>query len=250
MAGGLGSRLKGRTEAMPKGFIEIGGKAIVEWSVKKLFAAGVEEIIIGTGHCSEWYERLAEKYHCIKLARNDRYADTGSMGTLACCAPLVHGDFLLLESDLIYDSIGLSVLVNSIETNVILASGPTNSGDEVYLQTDDNGYLVRHSKNSSTLSRIDGELVGITKLAKKTLDSMVAYCLDHQEDQPKMEYETAMSAVSPPRRTPLLKYMWKKSDTMPGGKSTTKAILKWLLHPSTRSLLKMKKSVQSGDEYF
>lgn len=196
MAGGLGSRLKGRTEAMPKGFIEIGGKAIVEWSVQKLFAAGVEEIIIGTGHCSEWYERLAEKYQCIKLARNDRYTETGSMGTLACCAPLVHGDFLLLESDLIYDSIGLSVLVNSVETNVILASGPTKSGDEVYLQTDDNGYLVRHSKNSSTLTRIDGELVGITKLAKKTLDSMVAYCLDHQKDQPKMEYETAMSAVS------------------------------------------------------
>jgi 2-aminoethylphosphonate-pyruvate transaminase len=55
MAGGLGSRLKNLTEAMPKGFLEIDGVPIVETSVKKLFAAGIEEIIIGTGHCSEWF---------------------------------------------------------------------------------------------------------------------------------------------------------------------------------------------------
>ena len=66
LAGGLGSRLKGRTEAMPKGFIEIDGHKIVEWSVQKLIAAGIEEIIIGTGHCAEWYEELAEKYRVIR----------------------------------------------------------------------------------------------------------------------------------------------------------------------------------------
>ncbi|HNQ98271.1 MAG TPA: aminotransferase class V-fold PLP-dependent enzyme, partial [Treponemataceae bacterium] len=37
---------------------------------------------------------------------------------------------------------------------------------------------------------------GITRLQKKTLDAMVAYCQDHLADQPKMEYETAMSAIS------------------------------------------------------
>lgn len=196
MAGGLGSRLKGRTESMPKGFIEIDGMAIVERSVKKLFASGVEEIIIGTGHCSEWYERLAEKYHCITLANNERYAETGSMGTLACCAPLVHGDFLLLESDLIYDDIGLFVLLNDQRKNLILASGATKSGDEVYLEADENANLVRHSKKLSEIKAVYGELVGITKLTKATLDAMVAYCTGHLSDQPKMEYETAMSAVS------------------------------------------------------
>lgn len=196
MAGGLGSRLKGRTVSMPKGFIEIDGIAIVERSVQKLFAAGVEEIIIGTGHCSEWYERLAEKYHCITLVKNERYADTGSMGTLACCTDKVHGDILVLESDLIYDDIGLSVLINDQRKNVILASGATKSGDEVYLEADGNGNLVRHSKKREELGSIYGELVGITKLTKDTLGAMVAYCTAHLGDQPKMEYETAMSAVS------------------------------------------------------
>jgi len=196
MAGGLGSRLKDRTVTMPKGFIEIDGMAIVEWSVKKLFNVGVEEIIIGTGHCSEWYEQLANKYHCITLVKNERYAQTGSMGTLACCAKAVTGEFLLLESDLIYDDIGLTVLINEQRRNVILASGATQSGDEVYLQCDAAGYLIQHSKKSSELSAISGELTGITKLSKETLDSMVTYSLAEIDTQPKMEYETAMSFVS------------------------------------------------------
>ncbi len=219
MAGGLGSRLKGRTESMPKGFIEIEGQAIVERSVQKLFAAGVEEIVIGTGHCSEWYERLAAKYRCITLARNDRYADTGSMGTLACCAPLVKGDFLLLESDLIYDDIGLAVLLNDQRKNVILASGATKSGDEVYLEADADGNLVRHSKKLAEIGTVYGELVGITKLEKKTLDAMVAYMAAHLVDQPKMEYETAMSAVSSSAKTvdkigirKIEHYVWREID--------------------------------------
>lgn len=169
---------------------------IIESSVKKLFASGIEEIIIGTGHCSEWFERLAEKYHCIKLVKNERYAETGSMGTLACCIPHVWSDSLILESDLIYDSQGLTVLINDSRRNVILASGKTSSGDEVYLQADTEGFLVRNSKNINELTSVYGELVGISKLKKSALDKMNRYCSEHLSDQPKMEYETAMSYIS------------------------------------------------------
>lgn len=196
MAAGLGSRLKGRTESMPKGFLEVEGEAIVKRSLRKLIEAGVEEIIIGTGHCSEWYERIADENALVTCVNNDRYAATGSMGTLACCASHVHGDFLLLESDLIYDDMGLFALLNDERRNVLLASGATASGDEVYLQCDARGDLARHSKKLSDLESSCGELVGITKLSKNTLDEMVAYSEQHAHDFPRMEYETAMCAVS------------------------------------------------------
>ncbi|WP_010255470.1 2-aminoethylphosphonate aminotransferase [Treponema primitia] len=218
MAGGLGTRLKDKTAAMPKGFIEIGGIAMVEWSVQKLFAAGIEEVIIGTGHCSEWYERLAKQYPCITLLKNDRYAATGSMGTLACCVPAVKGDFLLLESDLIYDSAGLAVLINETHQNVLLASGPTNSGDEVYLEADQNGNLTKHSKNRAVIGEPAGELVGITRLTKDTLDKMAAYMTAHLGDEPKMEYETAMAAVSQSAESNRIYirkieyYLWREVD--------------------------------------
>ncbi|AEF86156.1 nucleotidyl transferase/aminotransferase, class V [Treponema primitia ZAS-2] len=196
MAGGLGTRLKDKTVTMPKGFIGIGDLPMVEWSVQKLFAAGIEEVIIGTGHCDEWYQRLAEQYPCITLFKNEHYAETGSMGTLACCVPGVKGDFLLLESDLIYDAAGLSVLINEPHPNVLLASGPTQSGDEVYLEADTAGNFKKHSKNRALIGDLAGELVGITRLTRDTLDKMAAYMKAHLADEPKMEYETAMAAVS------------------------------------------------------
>lgn len=66
VAGGLGSRFGNRTKEMPKGFIEIDGVPMVERSVQKLIAAGIEEIIIGTGHCSEYYDELAKNITSLK----------------------------------------------------------------------------------------------------------------------------------------------------------------------------------------
>ncbi|MDR1931794.1 MAG: phosphocholine cytidylyltransferase family protein [Spirochaetales bacterium] len=196
MAAGMGLRLEGRTAEMPKGFLEIGGLSIVEWSIKKLFAAGIEEIIIGTGHCAEWYARLARRYAGLNLVHNESYASTGSMNTLARCAGKAEGPALILESDLIYDDIGLFALINDPRPNVILASGKTNSGDEVYLEADGDLRLLGNSKRKDDLGSICGELVGITKLDKKVLDAMAAFQSAHSADQPRMDYEAAMSAVS------------------------------------------------------
>jgi 2-aminoethylphosphonate-pyruvate transaminase len=195
VAGGLGSRFGDRTKEMPKGFIEIEGIPMVERSVQKLIAAGIEEIIIGTGHCSEYYDELAKKYHIIKTARNDNYANTSSMGTLAVCAPLIKGDFILLESDLIYDSVGLKVLQNDERANVILASGKSNSHDEVYLATNEDGILNEVSKDKSIIPNPAGELVGITKISKSCFDKMMAY---YESDYSliKIDYENVLKHIS------------------------------------------------------
>ncbi|MCR5763695.1 MAG: 2-aminoethylphosphonate--pyruvate transaminase [Treponema sp.] len=188
MAGGLGSRFGNRTQEMPKGFIKIDGVAMVERSVRKLIAAGIEKIIIGTGHCSEWYDRLAEKYPCITTVRNNDYANTSSMGTLAVCAPYVTDDCYILESDLLYDSIGLFVLENDSRKNVILASGATNSEDEVYLETDACKILTKVSKIKTDIPNPAGELVGISKVSYSLLKSMVQF-YNSNPDEKRIDYE-------------------------------------------------------------
>ncbi|MDR1218775.1 MAG: hypothetical protein LBK73_04110 [Treponema sp.] len=62
---------------MPKGFIEIGGVPIVKRPIKKLTAAGVEEIVVGTGRCADWFGRHGGG---ARFAHNARYAETGGMG--------------------------------------------------------------------------------------------------------------------------------------------------------------------------
>lgn len=196
MAGGLGSRFGGRTKAMPKGFIEIEGKAMVERSVQKLIASGVEKIIIGTGHCHEYYDELAKKYPCIKTVCNENYQNTSSMGTLEVCAPYITDSAYLLESDLIYDSIGLFVLSNDKRKNVILASGKTNSEDEVYLEADENGILKGVSKNKAEIKTVAGELVGISKVSKEFLDKMVRFYDETRKENAKIDYETVFKIIA------------------------------------------------------
>jgi 2-aminoethylphosphonate-pyruvate transaminase len=215
VAAGMGTRLKEKTVSMPKGFLELGGIAIVEWSVQKLLACGIEKIIIGTGHCAEAYNELAKKYHAIQTVFSADYETTGSMATLNVCAPYVTEDFLLLESDLIYDSIGLSVLCNDIHENVILASGATNSGDEVYLEAVNGPFLKALSKNKSELASTYGELVGITKISPALLAAMCAYNGKKRAEFPKLDYERAIMACTDKHSVFIRKveyYAWREID--------------------------------------
>jgi 2-aminoethylphosphonate-pyruvate transaminase len=218
LGAGLGSRLKEKTVAMPKGFLELGGKAIVEWSVQKLLACGVERVIIGTGHCHEYYDELAKKYPAVKTVFNAGFASAGSMGTLAVCAPCVTADFFLLESDLIYDAAGLFVLDNESRKNVVLASGATYSGDEVYLEAPE-GALRALSKNKNELRSVDGEFTGISRLTPVFLQKLCVYARDNRNTMPKLEYESAIAAVS--RKAPhdfpvyvrkIENYAWREID--------------------------------------
>jgi len=215
VAAGLGSRLKEKTALKPKGFLELGGIAIVEWSVQKLLACGIEKIIIGTGYHAEAYDELAKKYPAIQTAFSADYETTSSMATLNVCAPHVTDDFLLLESDLIYDSIGLSVLCNDINENVILASGATNSGDEVYLESVNGSLLKALSKNKNELFSIYGELVGISKISRSLLSAMCAYYKKNEKELPKLDYEHAITACTgsiPVFIRKIEYYVWREID--------------------------------------
>ncbi|MCL1960056.1 MAG: 2-aminoethylphosphonate--pyruvate transaminase [Spirochaetes bacterium] len=215
VAAGLGSRLKKKIVSMPKGFLELSGIAIVEWSVQKLLACGVEKIIIGTGYHAEAYDELAKKYLAIQTVFSAEYETTSSMATLNVCAPYVTDDFLLLESDLIYDSIGLSVLCNDIHKNVILASSATNSGDEVYLEAANGSFLKALSKNKAELSSTCGELVGITKISLSLLKAMCAYYEKKRAELPKLDYEHAIMACNDSNPVFIRKveyYAWREID--------------------------------------
>ena len=118
------------------------------------------------------------------------------MGTLEVCAPFVKDTALLLESDLLYDSIGLFALDNDSRKNVILASGKTNSEDEVYLETDENGVLSGVSKNKAEIRNVAGELVGISKVSKEFLNKMVDFYGKTRAENAKIDYETVFKKIA------------------------------------------------------
>ncbi len=197
LAAGMGTRLKGYTTERPKGFLEIDGTSLIERSVNHLIDAGVSDILIGTGYFHEHFDSLRLKYPEVRTFRNDRFATTGSMYTLYVLRDLIKGPFLLLESDLLYDPIALEYLLSDGEEDIILASGATQSGDEVFIQHSPEGFLQNMSKDRSVLKHIDGELVGISKLSKNTLTSMVSFSETlFNEGKLMINYEDALVGTS------------------------------------------------------
>lgn len=195
LAAGLGSRLKGLAENKPKGFLEIDGIALIERSVQNLSDVGIKHFFFGTGFLSEVYENFSKKYNaeCIK---NESYADTGSMYTLYCMHEKIKNDFLLLEADLLYHRNGLKTLLDEQHPDAILASGKTFSGDEVFIETDGESYLVNMSKNPLALASVDAELVGISKVSLNTYQKMCVVAETIFPQNRKLDYEYVFVEVS------------------------------------------------------
>ena len=193
MAAGVGSRFGVRTETKPKGFVCVGGAPMIERSIKTLLDAGIEKIIIGTGYRSSYYEELAKTYPQIVCCKSDKYAETNSMYTLyGCCGLIGNDDFLLLESDLIYERKALSVLMDNDYPNKTLVTPPAKQQDGYYLFADDDGFLSGCTTDTAKREQCRGELVGIHKLSNHTYQKMYSWYGNIWQQQPKLGYEYAM----------------------------------------------------------
>jgi choline kinase len=190
LAAGMGTRLRSEHEGLPKGFLELNGQSLIERSIKLLQQAGITDIVIVTGYLAEHYEQLAERSAgLVRTVHNEKFAESGSMYSLCCARDLLDGDFLLLESDLLYEARALDVLLAHESPDAILLSGPTNAGDEVYVEAP-TGSLISMSKSKSELGSVAGELVGISKISAELFAAMTHLARERFRETLRYDYET------------------------------------------------------------
>lgn len=196
MAAGLGSRFGEKTELMPKGFVPVGEISMIERSISILKSCGIERIIIGTGYHKEWYENLAKREKGIECVFSPRFAETNSMYTLWNCREAIgKDDFLLLESDLVFEQKAITSLLECKEPDVMLISPVTKFQDQYYVESDEHGVLTRCSVNKEELNA-KGELVGIHKLSGKFFSLMCQDYAKIAESKPKLGYEYELLSMS------------------------------------------------------
>jgi L-glutamine-phosphate cytidylyltransferase len=195
LAAGNGSRLRGTLNDRPKGFLKIGNRSIIEESITKLVHSGITDIVIVTGYRFKFYDRLAEKYPFVRTIFNPDFATTGSMLSFCIASKYVNSDFLLLESDLIYEYNALQTLQNSHLKNCILLSGKTGSGDEVYVGIQKEK-VVNMSKERNNINFLGGELVGISKISLKLYKRMLNIAKDKCKTIAQYHYEDCLTDLS------------------------------------------------------
>jgi 2-aminoethylphosphonate-pyruvate transaminase len=202
LAAGCGTRLAGEVTDRPKGLLRIGERPIIEESIEQLQDAGIEDVLIVTGHLAPQYEAFARHMRVVRTVHNERFADSGSMYSLYQARDLVRGPMLLLESDLVYEPRALATLLAGADEDAILVSGPTGAGDEVYVAIED-GRLAGMSKRRAGLpGRIAGELVGITRVSADLFELMCSLAAAAFANTLRVDYETDC-LVEAGRRRPI-----------------------------------------------
>jgi len=216
----------------PKGLLEIEGKSLIIRSLERLKNEGIDRVVIVTGFQDTMYHKHLEplaNLPKIEFIHSPPFAETGSMHSIFIAQEVLQDDFLLLESDLLYESRALSSVLNYEGPDVVLASGKTGSNDEVYIYGINRGENHNYETSSSIVSgdivaiskeprpdlQIKGELVGISKISQNLFHKM---CTQHQENLSfpcSNHYEECISEVSSEWVVPYLRIgdlVWTEID--------------------------------------
>jgi len=202
MAAGMGTRFGHYTDMIPKGFIPYKGKPMVIRSIETLIDCGIEKIIVGTGYHKEHYEALMSKYPQVQCVFSPRFAETNSMYTLWNCREAIGGDdFLLLESDLVFERKAISSLIECPFDSAMLITPVTKFQDQYYVQMNERCELINCSVNKEEIVP-SGELVGIHKISNSFYKVLCSEYEKIVEEKPKLGYEFQLLDVSQ-RITPM-----------------------------------------------
>jgi NDP-sugar pyrophosphorylase family protein len=104
LAGGLGTRMRPRTETLPKSLLEVRGKPFVDHQLAWLAAHGVSEVLLSVGHLGEQLEAHVgdgSRYGVAVAYVNEGATLRGTAGALALAAErgALAEEFLLTYGD-------------------------------------------------------------------------------------------------------------------------------------------------------
>ena len=146
LAAGLGTRLRPLTDDRPKALVTVAGKTLLEITIQRLRAFGVNEIIVNTHHFAEKIEEFLRAHQNfgirIELSREEELLDTG--GGLKKAAWFFRGDdepFLLHNVDVL-STIDLGAMVKAHrDSKAIVTLATMDRQTSRYLLFDEAGLL-------------------------------------------------------------------------------------------------------------
>lgn len=183
---------RNRNFDIPVSNLQINDTTLIERNINILKKNGIEDIIVISGYKSDL---LKEKIinTDITIIENQDYKWTGTMESLARAAAFIDNDFILIESDIVIEENGIKEIIEYPSRDCILITEESGSGDEAFVEIRDNK-IYKISKDIAQLNRIDGEMIGISKVSYEFYNKMLESYKDNHN--PYMNYEYMMLDIS------------------------------------------------------
>ena len=167
----MASRLRPLTLHTPKSLLTIDGKSLLQRSMDALIQNGIKDFVIVTGYLHEKIEAFVKEQYAdtisVKFIYNNVYDSTNNIYSLWLARPEAEGeDFLLLDSDLLYDPQIITEVMANKAANVLTLIKHDLGEEEMKVVTDADGVIKEISKTCNP-SDAAGESLGIEKIGKK-----------------------------------------------------------------------------------
>ncbi len=151
--------------------INEGQTTTIKRTIDLLTQKGIKKIYVVTGFGKE--EMKQEIQHpAVTWVVNEDYALTGTMSSLSKVFPQLTEDFILIDGDLVYEERILDEIITTPFANAISCVRLSGSGDEAFVDMDEQNRLVRISKDIRQMNRLSAEMMGISKISSELLKEM------------------------------------------------------------------------------
>lgn len=167
LAAGMAKRLRPLTDTTPKCLLKIGKKSLLERTFNALKSVGVTQFVVVTGYLHEQIEAfLSSRYpqEDILFEHNAVFESTNNIYSLWLAMKYVKGkEFLLLDSDILFDPILLNALVSVKGSSLAVNQHPLGE-EEMKVVVNAEGTITQITKECSPKMAL-GESVGIEKIS-------------------------------------------------------------------------------------
>ncbi len=174
LAAGTSTRLRPLTDETPKCLLPLGAQTILSKMLSALHAHACNEIAIVTGFCEEKICRYVRKNFSsatIHFIFNEHFATTNNASSLLLAEEFIgENEFLLLDSDIVFDNEVLSRVVHSSHHHNNCAAVRTNGvfgSEEIKVSINKQNQILQIGKEVAS-NEAFGESVGIEKFSRAT----------------------------------------------------------------------------------
>lgn len=126
LAAGRGERMRPLTDTLPKPLVPLKGKALIDYQLEKLSAAGIQDVIVNVAYLGEQVVEHLQKQDHVKLnimiSREPEPLETG--GALYHARELIGNDDILLVNGDVWSEINYSnVIENALALGCVAKGG-------------------------------------------------------------------------------------------------------------------------------
>ncbi len=170
MAAGKGNRLSSATGGLPKAFLEVGGKRIIDHQLDHLRRVGVTDITIVTGYRMALF---AEAYRDrgVHFAFNPFFETTNVLTSFWFGQRFLHDEFLYFHADTLCEASVFDDLVRSAGEVVLPVDRHPCAEEEMKVRVDGRGHVVEINKTMAGHQAF-GEFIGIAKASRRALHAI------------------------------------------------------------------------------